>query len=362
MKCLPIALALILTPHLSIAQQNTDFARLPADVQALLRNSNPLAETDMAARLRQAGLYGNRSLIPELLDVVKKREANPKTDQIRTALRSLCILGAREVLPHLEKDIAKLTEIMQNSKGLENTFNYAEVCRARLLAEAGTRNMRDDASRAKEKLRLFLGAVKLDVPEINVSTQKKTRLSMMHEYPGLAITRETMALREIADMIYRHRDKSLLALVKKQELNFDVDYASALKIRLALSSHYERVERLVNEMANLKVFTMDGYYLVQLAIDEGQDASRYATIKIREMMKTLENEPFDPQQLDVKKAGPHRMGVRALLRLICGVGDSDQAPFVLELTKSKHDYIRSIAVEAYPFVHYGIGCQYLYTY
>jgi hypothetical protein len=265
-------------------------------------------------------------------------------------------MGVKDALP----DIEKMIRIEGMSGDGKNIRNYVEVCRARLLAEAGTRNLPEGERKAKEKLGFFLKALELDVNAINSSTQKETRVAGLHMFPYLQLTRETMALREIADMIYRRRDKHLLSIVKKQELNFGVDKPAAMKILLALSSRNERIEWLTNELANVGAIYVDIYCTIQLAVDEGSEASHYAALKIREKMKTLD-QPLDVSQPQDPKASASS-GVHALLLVIHGLGDSTQEPLIFSLTKSPNRYVATYAQGVYGSVKDGRGCQYLFTF
>ena len=190
------------------------------------------------ALIRRWGVTNQRDKIPELITIVQKEDA---IELILIAIRSLSWLGVSEALPDID------VVLKDHGKREDKQFpisDYLLIFRARLIAEAGSKEGTPE-QKAETKLRLFLESLHLTVESINtiVAKEKET----FYE-----VNLETLALREIADMIYRSKDEALLQLTRKQELKFSIDEPADVKIRLSLKDQKQRVDWIINELANAK--------------------------------------------------------------------------------------------------------------
>ncbi len=153
------------------------------------------------------------------------------------------------------------------------------------------------------------------------------------------------ALRELADMIYQDRDQALAREAQAQGIHFDQDAPSALKVELAPLSVQERVNRIVEHLAHLRVETSKEYYPMQLAINEGTFASRAAAAKLEEMR-------------DKRDQYPYHIGFASLFRLIQGVGDKEQAPIVAQFLNDPDPGVAYYADQCLSDIQNGIAHTY----
>ena len=297
------------------------------------RGGYPIAETSgqreaRIAAMRTAGLKGDRSQIPSLLTVLKDKK---DTVYILPALHVLAQLGAQEALPAIE-------EVISDPSNGERHRIYAQVVRARLLAERDVKSIDDPDQRARMKLRRFLDALTLDVEQLSQAQAKQKALRMRRR--GFTII-EIHSLRELADMIYKEKDTALRDAAYDLGIDFAQDAPAALKVRVAPLSQQTRVKELIEELADRNALTENDYYTIQLAVDEGVVASRAAAAKLQEMKTKSEQTTC-------------HAGFAALFFLISGVGDREQAPVVAQFLNDSNRWIAHYAGIAYPDIREGI--------
>src|SRR5262249_33607760 len=130
-------------------------------------------EEDHLAQLRAAGVHGDRSQIPQMIQALKKSHPTYYV----TALRALARLGATQALP----DIAAALE--KNGASGDSLHALGQVTRARLLVEADggaqVKQAQAEASgavsdaekaQAQAKVERFLKEINLTPEQINAGT------------------------------------------------------------------------------------------------------------------------------------------------------------------------------------------------
>ncbi|MDQ2686277.1 MAG: hypothetical protein M3Y28_00245 [Armatimonadota bacterium] len=288
------------------------------------------------AALHRAGLKGDRSQVPQLIAALKDAT---HLDYRYAALHALAQMGARDALPQFEALRPKSIMLQSADPDLSN---YAEAARARLLAESSTQAISNPNQRAQSKLHKFLVESGLDIPGLNTALTAQERLRADREG---TLPMRIYALRELADMIYQDRDQALAKEVQAQGIRFDQDAPSALKVDLASLPTQERVNRIVEYLAHLRVLTSGEYYPMQLAINEGTFASRAAAAKLEEMRGKRDQYPSD-------------IGFAALFRLIRGGGDKEQAPIVAQFLNDSDSGVAYYADQSLPYIQGGIPYTY----
>jgi hypothetical protein len=187
-----------------------------------------LTDGEHLARMRLAGLKGDRTAIPALIKALK----NPTHQYDRhTAMRALAQLGATEALPAIEEVMRSATDA--------SIRNFAQVIRARLVAEDSTKTIQDPVEQANAKTNRFMELLGTDVTRLNKSVSQQIEPLRSSLYPTIGT--ELYALRELADMVYRNRDLTLAEQLQGLNVRFDDDWASALKMRLAPRTSQQRV-------------------------------------------------------------------------------------------------------------------------
>jgi hypothetical protein len=296
------------------------------------------------ARLRKIGMTGDVSqksrLVAALNNPINERE-------VINAIDALLRLHAPETLTFAQRILAE-TE-------LPELRNYVEVAAARYKAERTYRRSlkrppseQDSQHLAEDFLFDFLRNLHLDVPQLNEGVlQDKAIVKGLHA-THLTVNKETLALRQIAEVIYRYRDRALANVATNWNIRFDVDAGAALKWRLALLSQKERIEWLVNGLAEKKVFMIDDYFTVQLTVDEGKAAGKAIAAKLEEM--------------DKKRGKYSTVGFTGLFRVLSGLGHRDYEPLLARFQEDADDKVAHYARNAYPKVARGMPCQYEYGY
>ena len=146
-------------------------------------------------------------------------------------------------------------------------------------------------------------------------------------------------MREIADMVYQGDYNDYAALPTASQLNFQTDFASALKMRLAPLAKADRVKAMVEDLAHVQYLGSDQNYEMQLLDDEGLLASHAITAQLH--------------QMDGHRSLYPREGFESLFRALGSAGDATQAPLVEQYTHDQDGYIAYFARSAYPDVKAG---------
>jgi hypothetical protein len=290
--------------------------------------------------LHAAGLKRDISCMPALLEVV----SNPPDDfHLYTALHALGRLGDSQAFAALDSVMKDIND--GEARGL------AQAVRARLCAQLETSSLADpqDQEAAKAWTDRFLGELKITPAEINKGVAlyiDRSKRSMHAE-----ITRETFALRQLADQIYVQRNAPLLRLATERGIDFRADVASAYKVQLALLNPRQRVDWIVATLANCKEMTGDDFFLMQLATDEGQITRQAIIVKLKEMNQ-------DRHKYAIVIPGSNLTyypGIGALLRILSAIADKQDVKLVAAYVKDSEQLIRHYALRAEPYIESGVA-------
>ncbi len=286
---------------------------------------------DRLATLRGFGLSGDPTKISTLI-----AELNAPTHPYSkiTAMKAIGQLGS-------DKALAALDSVIQNDRDPVNRL-VAAVTRSRVIAEVAAKGIADPTLRASTKLNKFLQSLERTGSRISaaVPAQVQEVKTTPDRIPGI----ELLALREIADMIYRNRDSALLQAAVSQGIDFQLESASALKIRLAEMSAAQRISTLVDELAILKVMAGDAYHKVQLAVDEGAPAGAAVAAKLAVMDRQRDRYKY--------------IGFAALFNIARALGDKTLEPVIARFLNDADGWISYYARQVYPNVRAGLRSQY----
>lgn len=248
------------------------------------------------AAMRAAGLHGDPTYIGSMIKVLTNP---PHPDYRKTALHALARLGAVEALPNIDATILN---------GDADAKSYARVARARLVAEDEAKNVANIA-KASVKLNRFYHELGLTPNQVNEAVLQHYVKGGTSDGPQPV---EVYAMREIADMMYQGPLKDFMALPMASQVGFQNDYPSELKVSLASLNSSERIQKLVQRLANKSTLGTDDYYDIQLAVDEGISASQVVATQLHIM--------------DANRSQYTLEGFTALLQVLHGIGDKEQAP------------------------------------
>lgn len=309
------------------------------------------------ARWRSEALRGDRTHIPQM--IAKLRE-QPNPLYIYTALHALARLGATEALPDIEA-------LLTTYRPSDDMSAYIRASIARLQTEAGrdadtaalaTFDALTPARRAsvqarsRAKVEQFLALAGIAPQEIGTAmsayTQRKTQVLQKGRREEVRPPQEYFLLHEVADILYQSHIPGTQARQAFPDLDFAADPGSEFKAKLAGMSHKERIAWLVNDLAQKKIWKGADYlYEIQLAVDEGLDASNAAAAKLKEM--------------DGQRTKYPANGFSGLLYILDGVGDKTQTPLVRHFVNDKDQSISNTAAGR-GGVSQGHGNQYMAGY
>ncbi len=247
------------------------------------------AGDDWLARMRQAGLHGDRSQIRYMVEAFQNpvSDDNDVSYHIRLSLlRPLAQLGATEALPALEdviqSDPAKPLPGQTYADSWENgqIIALSKVVRARILAQSGAQGAADDKARASAQVRRFLQELGQTPGSLNAAVAAYKAQEQRHleaaghnpDYRNDAVPVELFAVRELADMAYRDRYRGFVSLPDVARVDFSQDDGAALKARLAPLSSSQRIATLVDEISQEKVKDNLALRRAQLLADGGPSA------------------------------------------------------------------------------------------
>lgn len=282
----------------------------------------PPMTADRLTALRLAGIAGDRSQIPTLIAALESPDAGVET----TALHALAQMGATEALPEVES----LVKWPPNAW----TENYARAAHARLIAEAAPQK-RPAFARLQAKIITFLTVINFRPTEITAALAVQRR-----QFPRpLGATFPVCVCEEIADMIYRSGLQYTRPLPALRGLDFGMDPAALLKIRLSRMPKRQRLPWLIDQISKSQVSGMGELRLVQLAADEGRPASRAAAAKLKEIRLHRSRYPFP--------------GFAGLFDVIRSAGDPAQAALVRSFTQDRDGWVAFVAQDSLPSIKRG---------
>jgi len=290
--------------------------------------------------LHTAGLQHDRAQLPALLALVQE-----PTDHyfFYTAVHALARLGDPQALPALEAAIHKLAKDPEPCA-------YAEVARARLLADREAHRHSAHHAQVQARLTTFLDTLHLDAQTLNTTVAQDTK--RLRDSDSEASTRAQYALRELADMIYHLRDLALAEAAKTAGIDFTTDMDAKYKVQLASLTSQQRVDWIIEELSNHRPASKYGdLNLMQLAADEGKSASRAAGLRLLDMDTHRKRYTLLSGEFSYH-------GFTTMFRIINAVGDTDQAPIVAHFLHDENKWVAYYANQVYPYVQAGLPWKY----
>ena len=247
------------------------------------------AGDDWLARMRQAGLHGDRSQIPYMVEAFQNpvSDDNDVSYHIRLSLlRPLAQLGATEALPALDdviqSDPLRPLPGQTYADSWENgqIIALSKAVKARILAQSSAQGAADDKARASAEVKCFFQELGQTPESLNAAVAAYQLKNQQHyeaagrnpDYRHDAVPVEVFAVRELADMAYRDRYRGFASLPDVARVDFRQDAGAALKARLAPLPREQRVTTLVDEISQEKVRDNLALRRAQLLADEGPSA------------------------------------------------------------------------------------------
>lgn len=329
----------------------------PDKVSQALKRISPIQQYSYIGPLRredynevssviEAGRSLDHSQVPFIIGVL---QSPPHVSYATAGLHALAKMGALEGLPVVQTYIDTDTG---------DTGKYAVVVKARLLAENSVSRISSGPQKAVAKVERFYKELNMTSGDMNnaliafhtpnrqqgAEGRASQQFSTLPPQPPIGV----YAMRELADMVYNGSYQDYASLPQVASVNFQEDYPSALKMRLAALPHEERLNTIIDELANKKALTPDDSYELQLAINEGKPASRLAAQKLADM------ESHHDQYASA--------GFSALFSVLSGVGNQEEAPILARFLNVTYPYVSHYAKQDYRSLIDGNRGEYIVGY
>ncbi len=306
-------------------------------------------DANNVSAMRRAGLHDDHSQAPQIIAALQ----NPMHPAyIYTSIHALAQMGEENSLSAIDRYIRHSDAEKDKDPDLSN---FALAAKARLLAESRTQSIVDGKTLAAAKVHGFFTQLGLSPSNVNsdlAAYNSPLPLSNINDKDVYVSSSDAKrihpvgvyAARELADMIYHGRYEDFAPLPEVSAVNFNEDYASALKVRLAQVPRQNRLTSIIQELSHKASLSFNDYYEIQLAVNEGTDASKAAAGELRKMDKNRE------QYNQVN----HHSGFTAMFQIIWGVGDKNQAPLLAYFKNAPNRFVAHYADIMYDDVLQGV--------
>lgn len=311
-----------------------------------LRQFTP-QDTVTIASMRQSGIRKDSSKVSFLMKMAMQP---PQQAYAYTAMQALSQIGNIKTLPTFNNYISS----PHTQSGENDLRNFARAARARLLAEDATRTIADSRQQAAVKVNKFYSEIGINADGLNAALIAYKFPQPMRDAQGRAfhtVSSDTSvhplgvyAIRQLADMVYQGNYQDYATLPGISRIDFQDDYPSALKIRLAVLPKQQRLQTLITELSHSTVGKEERNYDLQLAINEGFVASRAAA----EELKRMDEDRAAYNQVS------HHSGFVSMFYIIAGVGDQEQLPLIEHFTYDSDTWVSHYAKIAYDSLTRGI--------
>jgi hypothetical protein len=125
---------------------------------------------------------------------------------------------------------------------------------------------------------------------------------------------EVYALRQMADFVAEGCEAGVPNAASVAGMNFSLDHATQLKVRLAPMSKKQRIDWLIESIARKKVIRGEDYYEVRALADEGTEAVEPILAKLRTLKSNREGYTYT--------------GISTLFEPLACIGDKRAIPVV----------------------------------
>ncbi len=268
-----------------------------------------MKQADLIAAVREAGLKRDRTKLPLVRQALK--EWHP--DVLTTALLAAGRLGDSEAVDQISS-IATVH--------LGDTVGYlADVVLARIQTEKAVGRATSDAA-VSRKVNHFLSTARLSKTRIEQAVKAFNAQGGEREY---VIPLEVYALRQVAECAAEGCEAGVVNAATIAGIDFSLDYAAQLKVRLAPMSKKERIDWLIESIARKKVIKGEDYYEVRALADERTEAIEPILAKLRSVKTNREGYAYP--------------GISTLFNVLACIGDKRAIPVIRSFVGDKDDWL-----------------------
>jgi hypothetical protein len=159
---------------------------------------------------------------------------------------------------------------------------------------------------------------------------------------------EVYALRQMADFAAEGYEAGVPNAASLAGLDFSLDHAAQLNVRLAPMSKKQRIDWLIESIARKKVMTGEDYYLVRALADEGTEAVEPILAKLRILKSNREGYSYP--------------GIKTLFRVLDGISDKRAIPVVRSFLDDSEQWLRYYARQSLQDLERGYRTPYMVDY
>ncbi len=226
-------------------------------------------EVKQITQFMQAEKKGDHSLDAEMIAALQQRPL-ANAEVLLTAAHALARFG--------DMDGLSAIEMAAQSKDIyPDVAVKLKVQAAYLQAENLALEMPEGQAKAKAKVDTFLQVLNLTPQKINREVGEYNRRNSTLDPAPLALT----AMGELADMIYHGVYQDYAALSAVHQIDFRLNPATALQMRLAALSHKDRIVAMVKDLAGDRNLSTDAE--IRIATNEGVEAGQEAVAQLGRM-------------------------------------------------------------------------------
>jgi hypothetical protein len=272
-----LSLAFGCLPAGAIAQAPSGAKVPPALQNPSILQSDVREYDQLIATIRQAGLKKQRTQIQTLIsvlhpDILQAAQSVPTVRRARFYLQAATLLALARI-----SDPAALPKLQEVERHLDPYFRdgLLPVVKARIQAESRMPSPRT-TTEWQEKVRHFLKQA-----EVSLDETPKILAQYFHscqQWPPdnvLYAPRTIWALRQLAEMAtdaYANGVKDAFQVFAPIATHLEKDYALWVRIQLGQRTFQERIQWLVEQLAERGVETFEDRYLMQALVDCGKQA------------------------------------------------------------------------------------------
>jgi hypothetical protein len=255
-------------------------------------------EADLIAAVRAAGLKRDRTQLPLVRQALKESHR----DVLITALLAAGRLGDSESVKqintlanrHLGDTVGELSDAVLARIRTENVVGRATSTTA-----------------LSRKVNHFLSETRLSKTRIEQTVRAFHAQGGAREHQT---PYEVYALRQMADFVAEGYEAGVPNAAATTGLDFSLDPATQLKVRLAPMSKTQRINWLIESIARKKAIRGEDYYEVRALADEGTEAVAPILTKLRILKSNREGYEYP--------------GISTLFNVLACIGDQSAIPVV----------------------------------
>ncbi len=189
------------------------------------------------------------------------------------------------------------------------------------------------------KVGAFMKAAKVSLPQVHKGALWYGEQLRLRRYSRWAPF-EVQVMRQVAEMAGEAYGMGVSDAFTVVGMNFSLDHAAQLKVRLGQMGREERIRWLVDSLSKKRVGRWEEDYEMQALADEGMAASKVIIAKLQEMRM---------RRADYS----HHTGFALLFRTLTSIGDPNAVSVIMSFLNDDNDWVRYYAKQSLGYLEQG---------